>query len=54
MERAGTTKALEGHEFTLLKDVQQWRAFDHQNLQTVYVVRSKKRENVVSDPLRRP
>ncbi|MBQ0834377.1 ABC transporter substrate-binding protein [Marinobacter sp.] len=58
VERAGTTntrsliKALEGHEFTLLKDVQQWRAFDHQNLQTVYVVRSKKREQVVSDPLR--
>lgn len=58
VERAGTTntqdliKALEGHEFTLLKDLQQWRAFDHQNLQTVYVVRSKKREQVVSDPLR--
>ncbi|PCM43937.1 ABC transporter substrate-binding protein [Marinobacter sp. ANT_B65] len=58
VERAGTTdtqsliKALEGHEFTLLKDRQQWRAFDHQNLQTVYVVRSKKREQVVSDPLR--
>jgi len=58
VERAGTTdtqsliKALEGHEFTLLKDRQQWRAFDHQNLQTVYVVRSKKREEVTSDPLR--
>jgi len=58
VERAGTTdtqdliKALEGHKFTLLKDVQQWRTFDHQNLQTVYVVRSKKREQVISDPLR--
>ncbi|MBU2874276.1 ABC transporter substrate-binding protein [Marinobacter salexigens] len=58
VERAGTTdtqdliKTLEGHKFTLLKDVQQWRTFDHQNLQTVYVVRSKKREQVISDPLR--
>lgn len=58
VERAGTTKtqslikALEGHEFTLLKDRQQWRAFDHQNLQTLYVVRSKEREEVVKDPLR--
>ncbi len=58
VERAGTTdtqaliKALEGHEYTLLKDRQQWRAFDHQNLQTIYVVRSKKREEVVSDRLR--
>ncbi|MDO6442328.1 ABC transporter substrate-binding protein [Marinobacter sp. 2_MG-2023] len=58
VERAGTTntqdliKALEGHEFTLLKDTQQWRAFDHQNLQTVYVVRGKKRDQVVNDPLR--
>lgn len=58
VERAGTTdtgeliKALEGHEFSLLKDRQQWRAFDHQNLQTVYVVRGKTRDQVVSDPLR--
>ncbi|SFR61148.1 amino acid/amide ABC transporter substrate-binding protein, HAAT family [Marinobacter daqiaonensis] len=58
VERAGTTdtqaliRALEGYEYTLLKDRQQWRAFDHQNLQTIYVVRSKKREQVISDPLR--
>ncbi|OEY67841.1 ABC transporter substrate-binding protein [Marinobacter sp. X15-166B] len=58
VERAGTTntraliKALEGHEFTLLKDRQQWRDFDHQNLQTMYVVRAKPREEVVKAPLR--
>ncbi|MBD3641891.1 MAG: ABC transporter substrate-binding protein, partial [Marinobacter sp.] len=58
VERAGTTdtqaliNALEGHEYTLLKDRQQWRTFDHQNLQTVYVVRSKPRNQVLSDELR--
>ena len=58
VERAGTTdtgsliKALEGHTYSLLKDEQQWRAFDHQNLQTVYVVRSKPRNEVVNDELR--
>ncbi|SHK17033.1 amino acid/amide ABC transporter substrate-binding protein, HAAT family [Marinobacter antarcticus] len=58
VERAGTTntqdliKALEGHEYSLLKDTQQWRALDHQNLQTIYVVRSKSREQVVKDSLR--
>lgn len=58
VERAGTTntkaliKALEGHTYTLLKDRQQWRAFDHQNLQTVYVVRSKPRDQVLTDELR--
>lgn len=57
VERAGTTntqaliKALEGHSYTLLKDRQQWREFDHQNLQTVYVVRSKPRDQVVQDEL---
>ncbi|SNC59628.1 amino acid/amide ABC transporter substrate-binding protein, HAAT family (TC 3.A.1.4.-) [Marinobacter sp. es.048] len=58
VERAGTTdtsaliKALEGHTYSLLKDEQQWRAFDHQNLQTVYVVRSKPRNEVVKGELR--
>jgi branched-chain amino acid transport system substrate-binding protein len=45
VERAGTfdtpavIKALEGHEYTLLKDKQIWRDFDHQSIQTVYAVR---------------
>ncbi|GIZ13458.1 substrate-binding protein [Pseudomonas sp. NCCP-436] len=45
-------KALEGHRYTLLKDEQQWRAFDHQNLQTVYAVRVKPRDQVLKDPLK--
>lgn len=55
VERAGTTKTsaiireLEGHHYTFLKDEQYWRAFDHQNVQTVYVVRIKDRNTVVSD-----
>ena len=41
--------ALEGHRYSLLKDEQQWRAFDHQNVQTVYAVRVKPREEVLKD-----
>ena len=58
VDRAGTTsserviKALEGHSYSLLKDPQQWRALDHQNLQSVYVVRGKPREQVMQSPLR--
>lgn len=33
--------ALEGFRFQLLKDEQQWRGFDHQNIQSVYLVRGK-------------
>ena len=55
VERAGSTStarvraALEGHRYTLLKDEQHWRAFDHQNEQTVYVVKVKPRDTVVAD-----
>lgn len=55
VERAGTTdtqaviKALEGHRYSLLKDTQEWRAFDHQNVQTVYVLKVKPREKIVAD-----
>lgn len=55
VERAGTTRtdavirALEGHRYTFLKDEQQWRAFDHQNVQSVYVVRIRPREDVLAD-----
>ncbi|RWX42897.1 amino acid/amide ABC transporter substrate-binding protein, HAAT family [Candidatus Electrothrix aarhusensis] len=52
VERAGTfdskklIAALEGHTFVSLKDEQQWRAFDHQALQTVYAVRGKPADEV--------
>jgi ABC-type branched-subunit amino acid transport system substrate-binding protein len=34
-------KALEGHVYTGVKDQQQWRAWDHQSIQTVYAVKCK-------------
>ncbi|MGM0570894.1 ABC transporter substrate-binding protein [Marinobacter sp.] len=55
VERAGTTntadviRALEGHRYSLLKDEQEWRAFDHQNVQSVYVVKLRPREQVLAD-----
>lgn len=47
VERAGTfvgpsvVKALEGHKYQLLKDQQIWRDFDHQSIQSVYIVRGR-------------
>jgi len=55
VERAGTTEtpavisALEGHRYSLLKDEQYWRPFDHQNVQTVYLVKLNPRDTVVAD-----
>lgn len=55
VERAGTfdapavIKALEGYSYTLLKDKQTWRAFDHQSVQTVYAVRCNPPEIVNKD-----
>ena len=55
VERAGTfdapavIKALEGHEYTLLKNKQVWRDFDHQSVQTVYAVRCNPQAVVLSD-----
>ena len=55
VERAGTfdfqavVKALEGHKFALLKGEQVWRDFDHQNLQTVYIVKCKDESTVLKD-----
>jgi ABC-type branched-subunit amino acid transport system substrate-binding protein len=55
VERAGSfdtqavVKALEGHEYTRLKDKQTWRGFDHQSTQTVYAVRCKPEADVRKD-----
>jgi branched-chain amino acid transport system substrate-binding protein len=55
VERAGTfdtksvIKALENHEYVSLKDKQQWRAFDHQSVQTIYVVSCRKAEETQKD-----
>lgn len=43
--------ALEGHRYTLLKDEQEWRAFDHQNVQSVYVIRSRPRLDILQTHL---
>jgi hypothetical protein len=42
-------RELEGHRYSFLKDEQYWRAFDHQNVQTVYVVQVKPREKIMAD-----
>lgn len=44
--------ALENHRYTLLKDEQYWRDFDHQSVQTVYALRVKQREEVLKDKYR--
>lgn len=55
VERAGSfdapavIKALEGHRYTFLKDEQQWRDFDHQSVQSVYLVRCKPEAEVTRD-----
>lgn len=55
VERAGTfngaevVHALEGHEYQLLKDKQVWRDFDHQSVQTVYVVRGLFQSQSIND-----
>jgi branched-chain amino acid transport system substrate-binding protein len=55
VERAGTfdtpavIEALEGHEYTLLKDKQVWRDFDHQSVQTVYAVKCNPQAIVLKD-----
>ncbi|MCU1717409.1 ABC transporter substrate-binding protein [Pseudomonas sp. 5P_3.1_Bac2] len=41
--------ALEEHSYSLLKDTQQWRAFDHQNVQSIYAVRVRKRNEIMQD-----
>jgi ABC-type branched-subunit amino acid transport system substrate-binding protein len=48
-ETAKVRKALEGHKYSLLKDEQEWRAFDQQNIQTVYAVKGKTKEDILKD-----
>jgi ABC-type branched-subunit amino acid transport system substrate-binding protein len=45
-------RALEDHRYTLLKGPQQWRAFDHQNVQSIYAVRVRTRSQIMQDPLK--
>lgn len=52
LDLIAVVEALEGHRFTLFKDEQQWRDFDHQGLQSVYLVRCKAQAEVLRDPLK--
>jgi ABC-type branched-subunit amino acid transport system substrate-binding protein len=45
-------KELEGHEFQHLKGKQYWRAFDHQNIQSLYIIQGRDRTDVLSDKYR--
>jgi branched-chain amino acid transport system substrate-binding protein len=47
---ASVVKALEGHSYQLLKDRQTWRDFDHQSVQTVYMVKGKPENEVLKSP----
>jgi len=55
VERAGTTasnqviQALEGHSFTLLKDEEEWRSWDHQAISSVFVVQGKAPEDMSNE-----
>jgi len=49
-ESEAVINALENYSYTLLKDAAQWRAFDHQNVQTVYVVQANERNAVMAHP----
>jgi len=57
-ERAGSLqtakliKTLENYSYSHLKDGQQWRSFDHQNIQSVYVVKSRPRKDILTSHLR--
>jgi len=42
-------KALEDHRYSLLKDEQYWRSFDHQNVQSIYAVRVRSRSEIMQD-----
>lgn len=54
-ERAGSVNAdkliaaMEGHSYVHLKDMQTWRGMDHQNVQSVYVVKVKERAEIMKD-----
>ena len=48
-DSASVIEALEGHQYELLKDKQQWRDFDHQSVQTVYAVRCNPQAVVLKD-----
>lgn len=49
-EGPAVIRALEGHQYQAVKDPQTWRRFDHQSIQTVYLVQGKTPAEVLQDP----
>jgi ABC-type branched-subunit amino acid transport system substrate-binding protein len=55
VERAGSfsssevIRALEGHKFTLLKDQEEWRAWDHQAVSSVFIMEGKSKGEAKGD-----
>ena len=52
LDTAKLIKTLEGHTYTGVKDPQTWRTFDHQSVQSVYVVKGRERKTVLASNLR--
>lgn len=52
LSTSAVIKALENHSYSLLKGPAQWRGFDHQNVQRVYIVRVNDRATVINHPSR--
>lgn len=52
LNTAKLIKTLEGHTYTGVKDKQTWRSFDHQSVQSVYVVKGRDRKAVLASNLR--
>jgi branched-chain amino acid transport system substrate-binding protein len=58
VQRVGTfdtgsvTIALEGHKYMSMKDVQTWREFDHQSVQSVFLVEGVPERDVLADPFK--
>jgi len=50
LDTQAVIRALEDHSYSLLKGPAQWRGFDHQNIQRVYVVKVNDRATVISHP----
>ena len=51
LESDALISAMENHSYSHMKDTQSWRALDHQNTQSVYVVAGRDRNEVINSPL---
>lgn len=49
LDSAAVIAAMENHRYSLLKDEQYWRDFDHQNVQSIFAVRVRSRSEIMQD-----